>query len=39
MKILFDTQIFLNQKTGGISRYYYELFNVQCNKQTMFINR
>jgi len=26
MKILFDTQIFLNQKTGGISRYYYELF-------------
>ena len=26
MKILFDAQIFLNQKAGGISRYYYELF-------------
>jgi glycosyltransferase involved in cell wall biosynthesis len=25
MKILFDAQIFLNQKAGGISRYYYEL--------------
>jgi glycosyltransferase involved in cell wall biosynthesis len=26
MKILFDALIFQNQKTGGISRYYYELF-------------
>ena len=26
MKILFDAQIFLNQRAGGISRYYYELF-------------
>ena len=25
MKILFDAQIFLNQKAGGISRYYFEL--------------
>jgi len=27
MKILYDTQIFSSQRLGGISRYYYELFN------------
>ncbi|MDR2691578.1 MAG: hypothetical protein LBB73_04670 [Dysgonamonadaceae bacterium] len=26
MKIIYDAQIFLNQKAGGISRYHYELF-------------
>ncbi|MDR1758122.1 MAG: hypothetical protein LBR51_04085, partial [Bacteroidales bacterium] len=26
MKILYDSDIFLNQKAGGISRYFYELF-------------
>ena len=26
MRLLYDSQIFINQKTGGISRYHYELY-------------
>ncbi len=33
MKILYDHQIFTNQKFGGISRYFYEVIN-GLNKQT-----
>ena len=31
MKLLYDSQIFINQKTGGISRYHYELYKRICN--------
>jgi glycosyltransferase involved in cell wall biosynthesis len=32
MEIIYDAQIFLNQKAGGISRYHYELFKGMCRR-------
>jgi hypothetical protein len=30
MKVIYDAHIYLDQKTGGISRYHYELFKGMC---------
>jgi hypothetical protein len=30
MKIIYDADIYLEQRAGGISRYHYELFKGMC---------
>ena len=41
MRLLYDSQIFINQKTGGISRYHYELYKrmVQSGESAVISGR